>query len=124
MSWCGNGRASGSSRTWATGTAPRTRLPRTFSKDGHDVTKRLSAIQEMYQSRGHFALIGPACHAELAPKEHGWARLKAKVKPWVDGKIETLDKLLIDAMKEIGLKARLEDHRRCREVCAFPHRAV
>ena len=33
-----------------------------------------SALAEMLEERGHFGLVGAACHAELAYKEHGWAR--------------------------------------------------
>ena len=73
-----------------------------------------SAMQEMLESRGHFLLIGAAYHPELAYKELGWARLKAKVKPYVDGTIVKLRQLIADAMQSIGQKERLEDARRCR----------
>ena len=80
------------------------------------VTK--SAIQEMMERRHHFGLIGAACHAELAYKEHGWARLKEKVKPYVDGKMSTLEEIVGKALQEIGLAARLGDSRKCRGVMA------
>jgi hypothetical protein len=57
-----------------------------------------------------------ACHPELASKEHGWARLKAKVKPKVTGAYNDLRTLVLEAIKTITQKARLEDNRRCREV--------
>ena len=75
-----------------------------------------SAIQEMLLSRGHFGIIGAACHAELAYKEHGWARLKAKVKPWVDGKMSTLEEVVMRAIQSIGQRDRLGDAQKCREV--------
>lgn len=78
--------------------------------------QKVSQLQETFMSRGNCTLVGAACHAELAYKEHGWARLKAKVRPHVDGKYSTLWGLIDDAVKAIGLKARLEDARRSREV--------
>ena len=63
-------------------------------------------------------MIGAACHAELAYKEHGWARLKEKVKPYVDGKMSTLEEIVGKALQEIGLAARLGDSRKCRGVMA------
>ena len=76
----------------------------------------ISALQEMMIARGHFGLIGAACHAELAYKEHGWARLKAKVRPYVDGTMTKLEDIVHKAMQGIGQRARLEDSRKCREV--------
>jgi hypothetical protein len=75
-----------------------------------------SAMQELFQSRGHFLLVGAACHAELAYKEHGWARLKQKVRPFVDGTMTTIRMLVLAAMKELLQRCRLQDARRCREV--------
>ena len=75
-----------------------------------------SAIAELYEKEYHFILVGVACHAELASKEHGWRRIKNKVKPYVDGTIGTLRRLVRDARKTILQKARLEDARQCREV--------
>ena len=75
-----------------------------------------SAIAELYEKEYHFILVGVACHAELASKEHGWRRIKNKVKPYVDGTIGTLRRLVRDARKTSLQKARLEDARQCREV--------
>ena len=75
-----------------------------------------SAIAELYEKEYHFILVGVACHAKLASKEHGWRRIKNKVKPYVDGTIGTLRRLVRDARKTILQKARLEDARQCREV--------
>ena len=77
-----------------------------------------SQLQELFESRGHFLLIGVACHPELASKEHGWARLKQKVKPEVTGNYSDLRVLVLAAAKQIGQQARLEDSRRTREVMA------
>ena len=75
-----------------------------------------SAMQEMFERRGHLLIIGVACHPEMASKEHGWSRLKAKVKPLVTGAYLQLRILVLAAIKQITQKARLEDNRRCREV--------
>ena len=81
---------------------------------------RKSQVQELFLDRGHFFLIGAACHAELASKEHGWARLKAQVKPYVDGKMEKLRSLIAAAITKFGLRERLLDAARCRRVmCAY-----
>ena len=52
----------------------------------------------------------------MASKEHGWSRLKAKVKPLVTGAYTHLRTLVLAAIKQITQRARLEDNRRCREV--------
>ena len=74
------------------------------------------AICELFQNRGHYCLIGVACHAELACKEHGWARLKTYVRPYVNGQYVHCTELIAGAIQKIGQKARLEDARRCRDV--------
>jgi len=89
-------------------------LLKTF--DGWKLANRKSQIQELFESRGHFFLIGAACHAELAHVEHGWARLKSGVKPYVDGTITTLRELVANAMVEIQQRERLLDAARCRRV--------
>ena len=71
---------------------------------------------ELFQNRGHYCLIGVACHAELACKEHGWARLKRHVKPYVNGQYVHCTELIHKGIQLIGQKARLEDARRCRDV--------
>ena len=43
---------------------------------------------------GHFVLVGAACHAELASREHGWARVKARVKPYADGTMSKLEEIV------------------------------
>ena len=80
------------------------------------VTK--SAIAEILETRGHFGLVGAACHAELAYKEHGWTRVKLMVKPEVTGSMTKLEELVMLAIKKIGQRARLGDARKCREVMA------
>ena len=55
---------------------------RLCNKSAAKARKKKSQVQELFESRGHFFLIGAACHAELAYKEHGWDRLKAMVKPY------------------------------------------
>ena len=75
-----------------------------------------SQMQELFERRGHLCIIGVACHPEMASKEHGWSRLKAKVKPLVTGAYLHLRELVTAAIQEITQRARLEDNRRCREV--------
>jgi len=73
-------------------------------------------MTEQCEARGSCILIGVACHPEMASKEHGWARLKAEVKPRVDGKYTTLRELILGTLPKIGQRERLLDARRCREV--------
>ena len=70
-------------------------------------------IQELFEDRGHFFLIGVASHAELASKEHGWERLKRKLKPEVDGTPPTLQRLIHEALPTITQRERLLDNARC-----------
>ena len=51
-------------------------------------------IYELYASFGYFALFGVKYHAELAHIERKWMYLKRFVRPYLDGKLPTLDKLL------------------------------
>ena len=47
---------------------------------------RKSQIQELFEDRGHFFLIGAACHTELASKEHfisPFNELKQEVEPLI-----------------------------------------
>ena len=83
---------------------------------GWRLQDRKSQIQELFQERHHFFLIGAACHAELASKEHGWARLKREVKPYVDGSVTTLRSLIAAAITKFGLRERRLDAARCRRV--------
>ena len=83
---------------------------------GWELSSRKSQVQEQFEERGHFFLIGAACHAELAHKEHGWARLKREVKPYVDGKLITLHALIAAAIGKIGMRERILDAARCRRV--------
>ena len=83
---------------------------------GWELSSRKSQVQELFEERGHFFLIGAACHAELAHKEHGWARLKREVKPYVDGKLTTLRALIAAAIGKIGMRERILDAARCRRV--------
>ena len=83
---------------------------------GWELSSRKSQVQELFEERGHFFLIGAACHAELAHKEHGWARLKREVRPYVDGKLTTLRALIAAAIGKIGMRERILDAARCRRV--------
>ena len=83
---------------------------------GWELKTRKSAVQELFEQRGHFFLIGAACHAELAHKEHGWARLKREVKPYVDGILTTLHSLIAAAILKFGMRERILDAARCRRV--------
>ena len=80
------------------------------------LASRKSQIQELFEDRGHFFLVGAACHAELASKEHGWERLKRGVKPWVDGTLTTLQSLIAKVLPTITQRERLLDNARCRRV--------
>ena len=51
-------------------------------------------IYEPYAKLGYFALFGVKYHAELAHIERKWMYLKRFVRPYLDGKLNTLDKLL------------------------------
>lgn len=84
--------------------------------DNWKLASRKSQVQELFEDRGHFFLIGAACHAELASKEHGWARLKSKVKPYVNGKLSTLQDLIATVLPQIGQRERLLDNARTRRV--------
>ena len=88
------------------------------TKPNWQLANRKSQIQELFEDRGHFFLIGAACHAELASKEHGWERLKRHVKPYVDGKLSTLKELIASALQKIMQRERLLDNARCRRVMA------
>ena len=57
---------------------------------------------ELFEARGHIFLVGAACHAELASKELGWCRLKAHVKPLVDGTLTTVKILIASGLQSIG----------------------
>ena len=81
-----------------------------------DWGKTKPQMTEQCEARGSCILIGVACHPEMASKEHGWARLKAEVKPRVDGKYSTLRELILETLPKIGQRERLLDARRCREV--------
>ena len=97
-----------------TGMKARDQMVRLDQESDWGQTK--SQLQELFESRGHFLLVGVACHAELAYKEHGWARLKQQVKPLVDGSMSTLRELVCRVLKEIRQPARLQDAKRCRTV--------
>ena len=51
-------------------------------------------IYELFRARGYFALFGVKYHAELAHIERKWMYLKRFIRPYLDGKLGTLDKLL------------------------------
>ena len=80
------------------------------------LASRKSAIQELFEERGHFFLLGAACHCEFGLKEHGWLRLKTDVKPFVDGTIATLQRLIGEALPKIGQRERILDCARSRRV--------
>ena len=86
------------------------------TKENWKLANRKSQIQELFESRGHFFLVGVACHAELASKEHGWERLKRGVKPHVDGTLTTLRELIATTLQTITQRERLLDNARCRRV--------
>jgi len=51
-------------------------------------------VYELYGKLGYFALFGVKYHAELAHIERKWMYLKRFIRPYLDGKLTTLDKLL------------------------------
>ena len=65
------------------------------SSDFTDKKKHERAhVYELYSALGYFALFGVKYHAELAHIERKWMYLKRFVRPYLDGKLTTLDKLL------------------------------
>ena len=66
-----------------------------LSTDFSDKKKHERAhVYELYHALGYFALFGVKYHAELAHIERKWMYLKRFIRPYLDGKLTSLDKLL------------------------------
>ena len=71
-------------------------------------------IYELYGKLGYFALFGVKYHAELAHIERKWMYLKRFIRPYLDGKLTTLDKLLRKHWPQYTVHDTRKSGRHCR----------
>ena len=71
-------------------------------------------IYELYGELGYFALFGVKYHAELAHIERKWMYLKRFIRPYLDGKLTTLDKLLRKHWSQYTVGDARKSGRHCR----------
>lgn len=84
------------------------------SKKAHE----RSRIYEMYEALGYFALFGVKYHAELAHIERKWMYLKRFIRPYLNGKLGTLDMLLRKHWANYTVHDARKSARHCRTTMA------